>query len=172
MHAAPLRTARLAALALSFAFGVIGGGVGINALVKFEDEKKSLQKIVPAGATLTIDTDDVLASGIVLTIGCGLVALASAAFFVSALSAHLARRFLRLQAAVLAFLSVWTFAVLVPFTDFFANHQAKISAMLGTIPIPESIIQSIQDEVGATPIYRDVPYRESRLPARRPRACD
>ena len=166
MSAAPLRLTRLAALFMSFAFGVIGLGVGINALVKFEDEKHSLEKMVPAGGSITIDTSDILSSGIVLTIVCGLVAVASLLFAFCALSPRLGHRFLLLQTAVFGFLTVWAFAVLVPFTDFFANRQAKISAFIGTIPIPESIIQSIQDQVGATPIYHDVEYRESRFSAR------
>lgn len=162
MSAAPLKRTRLASLAMSFAFGIIGMGVGINALVKFENEKHTLKKMAPSAATVTIDTTDILASGIVLTIVCGLVALASLLFLLPALLASAsAHRWLKLQTAVFGFLSVWAFAVLVPFTDFFANRQAKVSASIGNIQLPASIIQQLQNQIGATPVYRHVRYRMS-----------
>ena len=161
---APLRTHRLLALFMSFAFGVIGTGVGINALVKFEDQKHALERMVPPGATISIDTNDILASGIVLTIVCGLIALSSLLFLLPMfVASSLAARTLRLQTAVLAFLSVWAFAVLVPFTDFFANRSAKVSASIGDIQLPPAVIEQVEAEVGSTPIYRDVHYREYSL---------
>lgn len=159
-----LTATRIASLFLSFAFGVVGMGVGINALVKFKHEKHQLEAAVPAGASVSVDTSDVLDAGYVLTVVCGLLALASLAFLVPAFLARArAPRTLRIEGAVLAFLSVWLFATLVPFTDFFANRSAKITAFIGAIQIQPQVIQQVVASLGATTEYRHVDYL--RLPA-------
>lgn len=159
-----LALTRIASLLLSFAFGVIGMGVGINALVKFNHQKRQLKGAAPAGATVNIDASDVLDSGYVLTVVCGLIALSSAIFlFPIFLAPALAGRTLKLQGGVLGFLSVWLFATLVPFTDFFANHSAKVTAFLGSFEIPQSTIQQVVASLGATTQYRHVDYRASFL---------
>ena len=158
---APLRTARLASLFLAFAFGVIGASVGINALAMYFDQKHDLQRAAPAGATVNIDASDIVSVGYVLTVVCGLIALAAVLFFPATYRASpFASRVLGLQTAVFAFLTVWCFACIVPFTDFFATRQAKVTAFIGTLQLPDSIVQAMQERLGATPIYRDVHYRE------------
>ncbi|PSR71471.1 hypothetical protein PHLCEN_2v12636 [Hermanssonia centrifuga] len=164
MSAAPLRLARLASLSMLFAFGIIGMGVGINALVKFNDQKREIKRLVSGGATVNIDTNDVLSSGIVLTVVCGLLAASSLLFLVPLFVATaFGARTLGVQTGILGFLSVWLFATLVPFTDFFANHQAKVTAFFGNITIPQSTIQQIEASMGATSVYRHIDYL--RLPA-------
>lgn len=161
-HAATT-TARIGSLLLSFAFGVIGMAVGINALVKFHDEKRRLLGAVPAGTSVTVDTNDILNAGYVLTVVCGLVALFSALFLAPIfLAPALAGRTLKFQGAILAFLSAWLFATLVAFTDFFANRSAKITAFLGPIQIQPSVIQSIVSSLGGATEYRHVDYRAFR----------
>ena len=155
---------RILALFMSFAFGVIGMSVGINALVKFEDQKHQLQKLVSSGTTLNIDISDIQSVGIVITIVCGLIALASLLFIVPVLLASASSsRMLGLQTLILAFLSVWCFACLIPLTDFFANHSAKVTAFIGSIQLPQSIIQGVEAQVGATPVYHKVSYRKHRF---------
>ncbi|GJE92405.1 hypothetical protein PsYK624_085590 [Phanerochaete sordida] len=150
---------RIGSLFMSFAFGVIGMGVGINALVKFHDEKRQLEGAVPAGATVTVDTNDILDAGYVLTVVCGLVALFSLLFLAPIfLAPALAGRTLRFQGAILAFLSVWLFATLIPFTDFFANRSAKVTAFIGSIPISPEVIQQVVASLGASTQYRHVHY--------------
>ncbi len=164
MSAAPLRLARLASLSMLFAFGIIGMGVGINALVKFNDQKREIKRLVSGGATVNIDTNDVLSSGIVLTVVCGLLAASSLLFLVPLFVATaFGARTLGVQTGILGFLSVWLFATLVPFTDFFANHQAKVTAFFGSITIPQSTIQQIEASMGATSVYRHIDYRTSIL---------
>lgn len=155
----PLRVPRLLSLVLLFAFGIAGMGVGINALVKFNDQKRQLKSAAPAGATVNIDTNDVLDSGYVITVVCGLLALFSVIFALPALSARVG--LIRLQALIFGFLSVWLFATLVAFTDFFANRSAKVSASIGSLAIPDSIIQSIVHSLGASTEYKHVDYCES-----------
>ena len=76
----PLRPPRLLSLVLLFAFGIAGMGVGINALVKFNDEQRRFKSAAPGGATVHTDANDVLDSGYVITVVCGLIALASFLF--------------------------------------------------------------------------------------------
>lgn len=163
MSSAALRTARLVSLCLSFAFGVVGMAVGINGLVKFKQEKKTLLGAVPPGATVDLNTHDVLNSGYVLTVVSGLIALASNLFLLPIIIPvfglpALVGRTLRLQGAILAFLSVWLFATLVPFTAFFANRSAKITASIGNVVLSPASVQAIVASLGATTEYKHVGY--------------
>ena len=155
-----LNLARIGSLLLSFAFGVIGMGVGINALVKFHRSTHQLEAAVPAGTSVSVDTSDVLDPGYVLTVVCGLIALASFTFLLPIfLLPAFAGRTLRFQGAILAFLSVWLFATLIPFDHFFASRSAKVSASVSGIPIPPSVIQQVVAGLGATLQYRHINYR-------------
>ena len=146
---------------MAFAFGVIGMSVGINALAKYNDQKHDLQNAAPAGATVHIDASDIVSVGYVLTVVCGLIALSALFFLPSTLRASpLASRMLGVQTAVFGFLTVWCFAALVPFTDFFATRQAKVTAFVGSLQLPDGLVQQMQNQLGATPVYRDVHYRE------------
>ena len=164
--------ARLAALALSCAWGIISLSTGINALAKSDSQKRALKHAVPAVVSVRIDTDDVLDSGIVVTVVCGLIALVS---FLSLLHAlffrfRIAKRgdasrplhtrhAPRAGALLLAFLSVWLFATLVPFTDFVANRSAKVTATLGGTALSPQEIQAYQDALGLTSVYHKLGYR-------------
>ncbi|KAH9922124.1 uncharacterized protein B0H18DRAFT_844676, partial [Fomitopsis serialis] len=166
--------ARLAALALSFAFGIVALSTGINALAKSSDQKRTLKKDVPSVASVTINTNDVLSSGIVVTVVCALIALVSFLSIVHALFFRLrivkrnpdgnswgalhTRHAPRAGAAALAFLSVWLFATLVPFTDFVANRSAKISANIGGVPLSAGDIQAYQAAFGLTSVYHKLGY--------------
>lgn len=160
-----LRIARLASLVLSTAFGIIGMGVGINALVKYKEQKRELEGAVPAGATVNIDTSDVLNSGYVVTVVSGLIALASFIFLIPAAIPSLAKRTgsHRIQSAILGFLTIWLFAALVAFTVFFSSRSAKVTAFLGSFSIDQATIQQIVGSLGATTKYSEIDYL--RLPA-------
>lgn len=156
--------ARLAALALSCAWGIIAMSTGINALAKSNDQKRTLKHDVPAAVSVRIDTDDVIRSGIVLTVVCGLIALVSFLALLHALISHPKhdRRAVhppRAGAFALAFLSVWLFATLVPFTDFVATRAAKVTASLGDTPLSPAEIQAYQNALGLTSVYHKLSYR-------------
>ncbi|CDO77561.1 hypothetical protein BN946_scf184912.g60 [Trametes cinnabarina] len=154
----PYRLARTAALSLAFIFSVIGLAMGINALVKSNDQKDLVKKAAaPLGATVNIDTDDVFDVGCVVTAVCALIAATSLLSLVLLLFTRSARA-LSFLGFFLTFLTVWLFASLVPMTDFVANRQAKVSAFLGATPLPDSIIQSVQQQLGVTSVYRQIHY--------------
>lgn len=174
--------ARLAALALSCAWGIIAMSTGINALAKSDAQKRALKHDVPAAVAVRIDTDDVLDAGIVVTVVCALVALISFLALLHALVFRLriakrspdhradtwhplhTRHAPRAGAFALAFLSVWLFATLVPFTDFVANRSAKVTASLGGTPLSPQEIQTYQDALGLTSVYHKLGYRAYPLP--------
>ncbi|GBE84228.1 predicted protein [Sparassis crispa] len=155
---APLKVARLVSLALATAFGIIGMSVGISAVVKSNRQKTKVRHSVPAGTSVSIDTNDVLHSGIVNTVVCGLLAVVSFSALITTLVSASGRRASLIFAHVLLFLSIWLFATLVPFTDFVANRQAKVSATLDGISLPQSVIQAVQAQIGVTGIYHKLLY--------------
>ncbi|EIM83785.1 uncharacterized protein STEHIDRAFT_100777 [Stereum hirsutum FP-91666 SS1] len=168
----PMRTLRLAALFMSFAFGVIGGSVGLNALIKSNQEHTTVNRAAAAlSATITIDDKDVFDSGIVLTTVCALIALLSLIYFLLTLlsrpssSSHptstpppLGTRTLPLQSLSLAFCALWLFATQIAFTDFVANREAGISATIGGQQVPESFLQAAEAQLGVTGVYRRIHY--------------
>ncbi|KAI0929478.1 hypothetical protein AcV7_005322 [Taiwanofungus camphoratus] len=164
--ASPALTAHLRAVSLflSFAFGVVGMSLGINALAKSHHQKHEIRNAAPQGAVVSINTHDVLASGVVVTVVCGLIALtsflsASHGFITRRSKSVISRRTAPMVAgAVLGFLTIWLFATLVPFTDFVARRHSKVSATLGGVPIPANVIQSVQQALGVTPVYHKIHY--------------
>jgi hypothetical protein len=162
MSAVPYKVSRLVSLALAVVFGIVAMSVGINALAKSNDQKDALRNATARlGVTLFINTDDVLKSGIVLTVGSGLLALVSFLSLVAILlSLPFAKRAgsLNIQTALLGFLTVWIFASQVPFTYFFANREAKVTAFAGKFQLPDSAVQATEKQLGATRIYKDIDY--------------
>lgn len=146
-------------------FGIIGMCVGINAFCKFNAEKRRLAKAVPAGAVVSVNTNDILDVGYVSTLASGLLSLFAFFFlFPGFLSgAYATRYFLRIQALILGFLTVWIFPTLVAFTYIFAHHTAKISVTIGTFALPDSLVQAAVASLGGSTIYKEVDYRESPL---------
>ncbi|KAK7453306.1 hypothetical protein VKT23_011981 [Stygiomarasmius scandens] len=179
--AAPLKLPRLVTLFFSFAWGVIAGGVAINAKVKSEQQKDDLERLIPPGATLDLDTSDVNSSGIVITVVSLIIAVLSLIYFILVLLSghtradsgsssrrfhvgsvsHLSSRTLPFQWISLSFLAVWLFAVQTPFTSFFANRSAGVRVFIGTIELQPGVIQVIENELGITPVYKHIDYRES-----------
>ncbi|CCM01785.1 uncharacterized protein FIBRA_03852 [Fibroporia radiculosa] len=154
---------RLVSLALSFVFGIVALSVDINALAKSNSQKSTLRKDVPSGVTVNIDTQDVFSSGVVVTVVCGLIGLTSLlalvhSFFRSLTSPFHRRTVPLFGAHLLTFLTIWLFATIIPFTDFVANRQAKISASLGGVPLSQTIIQATEQQLGFTPVYHKLGY--------------
>jgi len=157
----PLRAARLGALFLSFAFCVIGLSVGLNALVKSNQDRSTIRKAVAAtpGASVNIDINDVFSSGAVITAVCALLALLSTVFFAFTWCPVRNKRFwFRLQSCSLLFCSIWLFATLIPFDYFVANRQVQVSASLNGVSVPANVIQTVEAGLGFTPVYKDIDY--------------
>ncbi|RDX54426.1 hypothetical protein OH76DRAFT_1332708, partial [Lentinus brumalis] len=161
--ATPYKTARLVSLFLSFAFGVVGLGLGVDALVKGNEDKSRVRSLVPPGTTVNIDTHDVVDAGGVVTGFCAALAVMSLLSLLLLLASakrgpSLAARTLPLQAILLTILTLGLFASLVAFTDFVANRQATVVASIGGVAVPPSIVQSIENAIGASPVYHVKSY--------------
>ena len=115
---------------------------------------------------------DVYHSGVVLTTVCTLIAVLSTLFFLLTLwsstqraasssgKQDLATRTLPIQSIVLGFCSVWLFATIIPFTDFFANRAANVTAFINGVQLPPAAVSAAQQSLGATSIYHKLYYCE------------
>lgn len=55
-HTVPLRGARIATLALAWMWAVVGGSVGLNALIKSKDQQSTLKRIaLPTVVTINVN---------------------------------------------------------------------------------------------------------------------
>ncbi|KIJ16173.1 hypothetical protein PAXINDRAFT_11215 [Paxillus involutus ATCC 200175] len=156
----PLTAARLGALFFSFTFSVIGGSVGLNALVKSNQERSYIRDAASSvGASVSVNVTDVFSTGAVITTVCALLSLLSAAAFAFTWCPIQNKRFwFRSQSCALLFCSIWLFVTLIPFDYFFTNREAQVSATLDGFPVSDSIIQGIEQVLGVTSVYRDIDY--------------
>ncbi|KAH7925226.1 hypothetical protein BV22DRAFT_1034222 [Leucogyrophana mollusca] len=162
---APLRIARLTSLFLAFVFSVVGLAVGLNALIKSNQEKSNILKLaqtyLPPGSSVSLNVDDhdVFSAGGVITAACALATVLSLVYMVLTFLPFGGKAStLRLQSASLLFCSVLIFATLIPFDIFFATRSAGISATLDGVAVPASLIQQIEALVGVTPQYKKISY--------------
>ncbi|KAG6910345.1 hypothetical protein DXG01_011414 [Tephrocybe rancida] len=155
----PLRGAVLGSLSMAWAWGVIAGSVGLNALIKSNQQKSRFRKLVPPPTKLSINTHDVFNSGVVLTTVGALIAVFCSIFVLMLFTTRrLAVRSLRIQALILAFCATWLFATLIPFTDFFANRSAQITASIGGVQLPDSLVKASEKALGTTSVYKEIGY--------------
>lgn len=73
---------------------------------------------------------------------------------------RLIRGSLRLQAFIGLVFCAILFGAMVPYTVYFANRQAQVTAFIGSIQLPESIIKATEAQSGSTSIYKHIDYRE------------
>ncbi|KAF5345492.1 hypothetical protein D9757_013509 [Collybiopsis confluens] len=170
----PLKFPRLASLFMAFAWAVIAGSVGLNALIKSNQQQSAVRKILPAGATLDVNDDDVFHSGIVITTVSALIAVLSSIYILILLSAissvrntsassptrltRLSNRILPFESISLGFCALWLFATQIPFTHFFATRSASVRAFVNGVPIPPAFVQTVQNQLGFKTIYRQIGY--------------
>ncbi|KAI0300561.1 hypothetical protein B0F90DRAFT_1723965 [Multifurca ochricompacta] len=150
----PLRIQRLVALALCWAWGVISGSVGLNALINANRSQTRLRKASPPGVTIKFNVNDIYQPGVVLTTICAVVTLLATIFFIVTLTRpkH-ATGSLKIQALIFSFFSLWLFATQIPYTVFVANHHAKITAFLEGVQLPPQIVQAGLATLGASDKY-------------------
>ncbi|CAA7270472.1 unnamed protein product [Cyclocybe aegerita] len=161
MSNAPLHKTRAVALIVSWCFAVIASSVGLNALIKSNQEKSKLKRLAPSPTRVEIDTDDISVAGIVATTASLLIAvLASNFFFAMYLSFTKAfsARTLRLQGAILFVASFFLFGALVPYLVYFVNRHAEVTAFVGDTQLPDSVVKAVESASGSTSIYKDIYY--------------
>ncbi|KDQ53966.1 hypothetical protein JAAARDRAFT_49575 [Jaapia argillacea MUCL 33604] len=165
--ATPLRLPRLVVLLLACVFGVVSFALGIDAIVQSNQQKALVRRSVPKGTVVHIDTEDILSAGGVMTAACGLLGLFSFFFAFTLLAPRLlssnvnppiSTRTLPLQSRILAFLTIFILATEIPVSIFVAKREAKVTAFIGKIQLPDSIIQSVEKSLGVTRVYHELKY--------------
>ena len=68
------------------------------------------------------------------------------------------RRTLFFQAVLLISSSAWLFSVLVPLTIFHAKRSPKINAYLDGIQLPSYIVNSVENALDITSVYKRIQY--------------
>ncbi|KAL1746004.1 hypothetical protein HDZ31DRAFT_62568 [Schizophyllum fasciatum] len=154
----PLRLPLLVSLFLSFAFGIVGLALAVDALKKSDDEKEQVKSAAPTGTTVNIDTQDILNVGIVVTVACGLTAVLSLLSMLAIAVPKLKTIPQRLLAPLFFFCAAFIFAAEVPFDLYYSNRSAKVTARIGNITVPPSVVQQIQEGAGLSPVYHDKNY--------------
>ncbi|KAG9091051.1 hypothetical protein FS749_000114 [Ceratobasidium sp. UAMH 11750] len=174
MAALPLRTPRLVILALTWALGVVGAAAGLNAIVKRNQQVAAIRKAVsPLHITVDVDTNNILRSGIVLSVGCLLLSIATSIFIgliildsrKSSSTSPLSTRTLPVQTGVLAFLSVWILATVVAVTKFAAHGSAGVLAYSGGRQLPDTLVVATEKRLGFSRVYWAQLYGMFALPA-------
>ena len=151
-------------LPLTFAFGAIGASVGLNALIKSNRQKHHLKESVPKPTQLTINTDDVLFSGIVSAVVCGMIAIIALTSLQMMLIPGWKRmgdRTRKIRAGLMAFFTVWLLATQIPFTIFFETRSAIVAAYVEGHQLSAAMVQGAEKALGATPVYNKVYFRKS-----------
>ncbi|GAV98688.1 hypothetical protein F5879DRAFT_970724 [Lentinula edodes] len=164
----PLKLHRLLSLFMAFSFAVISGSVGLNSLVKSNQQTSTVKKLLPAGTSLVVDDNDVFHSGVVITTISALIALLTLIYILLLLLSHrmtknnrftrLSNQLLPFEWMSLAFCAVWLFATQVPFTHFFATRSAQVTAFAGNVQIPPGLVQIVENQLGFTTVYRRIHY--------------
>ncbi|KAG8755458.1 hypothetical protein FRC12_010879 [Ceratobasidium sp. 428] len=159
----PLRTPRLVALALTWALAVVGSAAGLNAIIKRNSQVAAIKKAVaPLRIMVDVDTNNLLRSGIILSVGCLLLSIFTSIFigFIlldsrksSTSTSAISTRTLPMQTGILAFLSVWIFATLVAVTKFAAHGSANVHAYSGGKELPDSLVRSTEKALGFSRVY-------------------
>jgi len=149
-------------LGLTNALGIVAGAVGLNALIKSNQEQTRLRHAAPKGVTVYINVNDAYHTGVVSTTisaTIGLVTFIFLSFYVIK-PKFTSGRPLRLQGAILAFLALWLFAVETAFTVIFATKEAQVSATIGGMQVPQDAIKKVETSLHSTRVYKDIWYRE------------
>jgi len=158
--AGPLKFVRLVTLGLAWCFAVISGSLGLNALIKSNQQKSHLKKL-GAPATVDIDTHDIFDSGIVATVASALIAVLLFIFLLGMcipLTKSLTSRTLRLQAITLTFAWLMLFGSMIAYMIIFVNRQAGVKAFIGSLQLPSSVVQGVEKASGQTGVYKDIHY--------------
>jgi len=156
----PLRSARLVTLSLSWCFAVIAASVGLNGLVKSNQEKTRLKKL-GAPAVVDINTSDIFDVGAVATTASLLISLLVSKIIIAMYlppTKALVARSLRLQAIILALACLLLFGSMVPYMVFFVNRQASVKAFLNGVQLPDSLVKAVEAQSGTTRVYRKIFY--------------
>jgi len=146
-------------LFLTFAFAVAGLGVLINALVQSHKQVSSVRRLLPSGTTISIDSSGLLNPGKVSTsIHVLLVVLSILSLLALYVPRYSSPRSLLVLALSLGLASVWLLATTIAFTVVYATDASHVSAWVGGVPIPDTIISDQARALGLSTLYKNQWY--------------
>ena len=196
----PWFTTRVVSLLLAWCWGIIGaasgkhysflffspsdflrnwfnnGLIGINALVKSNDQKSAVNRAVPRPTIVTINVrgngyvswlafleflfrTDVYVLGVLTSTACILIVAFTTTFLGMTLCRPKSfRSTLFFQAVLLISSSAWLFSVLVPLTIFHAKRSAKVNAYLDGIQLPSYVVNTVENALDITSVYKRIQY--------------
>ncbi|KAJ7489128.1 hypothetical protein FB451DRAFT_1223809 [Mycena latifolia] len=159
----PLKFARLITLFLAWAWAVIALGVEINAFVKSNKDKDGIRKEVPRPTTVSIDTNDVFQSGVVVTTVVAVILFLCTVYIGLLLvdnsrRSGLSTRTLVVQYLSLGFFAIWLLATQIPVTVFVATRSARVEAFIDGLKLPDSVVATIERALGAKTKYSSFGY--------------
>ncbi|KAH6909771.1 hypothetical protein BKA70DRAFT_175788 [Coprinopsis sp. MPI-PUGE-AT-0042] len=155
----PLLKARLASLNLTSALATVAACLGLNALIRSNQLKSSFKSKAPPPTRVEIDTEAILNTGIVATVGC--ILLAGFCFIFASMTLipkfrRIANKTLKVQAGLIAFSAIWIFACMVPYMKYYLNDSAGVKAFIGSTQLPDSLVKSLQEKSGSSSVYKDM----------------
>ena len=120
-------------------------------------------QIVPRSSIVThVPRSDITTAGEVSAAVQGIiVGLAVLSAYAVLNRSRIRPKFLVILGSLLSFTSIWLLSVTIAFTVIFATKSARVSASLGGVHLPQSIIDAQARALGVSPVYKDQSYRES-----------
>jgi len=159
--AGPLKSARLITLALAWCFACISGAVGLNALIRSNQDKSRLSKLAPPPSVVQINTSDIFNVGVVASTASLVISILVFNFaigmYLSSTKALVART-LRLQAIVLTLACLWLFASMIPYMVYYLHRGASVKAFINGVQLPDSVVKQVVAASGSPTNYKDISY--------------
>jgi hypothetical protein len=163
--AVPMKVPRLVSLTLAWAWGVVAGSTGLNALIKSNQEKARLKHHVPPPTVLIINIKDIFHPGVIATALSAFISVLCSSYVILLLLPRfnigptpLSTRTLGLQAYSLTFSVLWLFAVQIPFMQVYRTHSAQVHAFVGGVELPSELVHKVEKTLGATSVYKKISY--------------
>jgi len=149
----------LAALFFSFDFAVVSVGLLIHSFIASRDQVTDLRAAAPSGTVVDVNRHDITITGEVSTAVQGLIiGLTIVSAFAVLYRSKTPPKLFAILGSLLAFTSLWLLSVTIAFTVIFATKSARVSATLGGIQLPQSVINSQARALGVSPVYKDQSY--------------
>jgi len=148
---------RIVIFFFAFVFGIIGLAAGANSFTKSNHQKSIVKAAAQAifnGIRVNVNTNDAIAVGSVLIIGCGALAVASLiALLATFRLQRMSRLYLLAEPAAFIFITVWILACTIANTVVLRHHSAKVTAFLGTTQLPQSTVDGTAAQLGVSSMY-------------------
>jgi len=149
----------LAALFFTFDFAVVGSGLLIRAFVASNNQVDDLRGAIPRGTVLDVNRDDITTAGRVsIAVQALIIALTTLSAYAVFNRSKTRPKFFVILGSLFSFASLWLLAVTIAFTVIFATKSARVSASLGGLQLPQSVIDAQARALGVSPVYKGQSY--------------